>query len=133
MIPVYQHIEFCQDAATLWGKLEEGRWDWLGVHPDGQFVLGSPRRAVGGLKVTGAEVSKPGAKRRGFGFTTTVPGSGESGDWFTDPGEARAAYLAAVKAAEAEAGTPSIRRFTLWIDREFVESSFVVNRPSTYR
>src|SRR5215204_4051057 len=45
--PVYEKIEFCRNAKTLWGKLQSGRWGWLGVHPNGQFVLGSPRQGKG--------------------------------------------------------------------------------------
>jgi hypothetical protein len=45
--PVYEKIEFCRNAKTLWGKIQSGRWDWLGVHPNGQFVLGSPRQGKG--------------------------------------------------------------------------------------
>ena len=37
--PLYQYIEFCRNAETLWHKLQSGRWDWLGRKPDGQFVL----------------------------------------------------------------------------------------------
>lgn len=43
--PVYRNLEFCRNAETLWSKLHEGGWEWLGVHPEGQFVLGSPRRS----------------------------------------------------------------------------------------
>ena len=45
--PLYRYIEFCRNPETLWHKLQSGHWDWLGVHPKGQFVLGRPRR--GGL------------------------------------------------------------------------------------
>ena len=41
--PLYRRIKFCRNAETLWHKLQSGDWDWLGVHPKGQFVLGSPR------------------------------------------------------------------------------------------
>jgi hypothetical protein len=41
--PLYKKIKFCRKPETLWGKIESGGWDWLGVHPNGQFVLGSPR------------------------------------------------------------------------------------------
>jgi hypothetical protein len=46
MQPVYRKIEFVSDPERLWGKLKGGRWDWLGVHPEGQFVLGSPAAVV---------------------------------------------------------------------------------------
>jgi hypothetical protein len=48
--PRYKHIEFCTNAETVWRKLQEGRWDWLGVKPDGPFVLGSP--PAGGFSET---------------------------------------------------------------------------------
>jgi len=35
--PVYKHIEFVRNAATLWAKIES-HWHWLGVHPNEQFV-----------------------------------------------------------------------------------------------
>ena len=54
MHPVYETISFCTNPETLWRKLEEGRWDWLGVHPKGQYVLGSPRRKGGaGFPIAG--------------------------------------------------------------------------------
>lgn len=39
---LYSVIEFCNDAGTLWGKLASHKWDWLGVHKSGKFVLGRP-------------------------------------------------------------------------------------------
>ena len=45
--PVYEKIEFCRNAKALWGKIQSGRWDWVGVHPDGKFVVGSPRQSKG--------------------------------------------------------------------------------------
>lgn len=53
--PLYQNIEFCRSTETLWNKLQSGRWDWLGVHTKGQFVLGSPkvrRREMTGFQYT---------------------------------------------------------------------------------
>jgi len=41
--PLYRKIEFCRDPETLWRKIESW-WDWLGVYPDGQFVVGYPKR-----------------------------------------------------------------------------------------
>lgn len=42
---LYALIEFCNSRKSLWGKLESGRYEWLGVKPDGRtFVLGSPPR-----------------------------------------------------------------------------------------
>lgn len=65
-------IEFCRNAKTLWGKIESGRWDWLGVHPDGQFVLGSLARSRSGLS---ASIVRAGAEAGRFDVKIPVIGS----------------------------------------------------------
>jgi hypothetical protein len=55
--PLYERIEVCRDAETLWGKLNSGGWDWLGVKPDGVFVLGGPPVARTGVGPIGIIVS----------------------------------------------------------------------------
>lgn len=48
MEPIYQRMDYCSEPKTLWGKLQSGEWDWLGIDRDRNFILGYPRR-VGGV------------------------------------------------------------------------------------
>lgn len=59
--PVYEKIEFCRNAKALWGKIQSGRWDWLGVHPDGKFVVGSPRQRKGSTMMAAPTIGRGGA------------------------------------------------------------------------
>lgn len=70
--PLYDRIEFCRDPETLWGKLESKRYDWLGVHPKGQFVVGSPpvQRFSGGA---GSSLARGGAPEGEHGFRIEGP------------------------------------------------------------
>lgn len=44
--PIYHHIEFVRAPERLWGQIES-KWDWLGIKPDGTFVVGYPKRSGG--------------------------------------------------------------------------------------
>lgn len=99
--PLYRNIEFCRNAETLWHKLQAGHWDWLGVHPKGQFVLGSPRlegRMTVGLttKMIRRDVreGQRGVKHQVWtGMTDLDP----STEWFEGEAEAKAKYEELVK------------------------------------
>ncbi len=94
--PLYRNIEFCRNAETLWHKLQSGHWDWLGVHPKGQFVLGSPRSGGGmpdgvTMKMTrgSANESQHGVKHQVWvGMTDVDPSS----EWFEEEAEAKVRY-----------------------------------------
>jgi hypothetical protein len=94
--PLYQYIEFCRDAETLWRKLQSGHWDWLGRKPDGQFVLGRPRRkraivswSPSVFRSTAAEEGKHGIKIYGWNGLPKAPPSNE---WFEKAAQARAGF-----------------------------------------
>jgi len=97
MEPVYSAIEFCSSAETLWEKVKSGKWEWLGVHPKGQFVVGYGRRRTGGT--TGSlTVTGPGAPEGRHGWRATASGHGlrDGGRWASTPEEAREQYDAAI-------------------------------------
>ena len=94
--PLYEHIEFCRNAETLWHKLQSGRWDWLGVHPRGQFVLGTPARNEPQVFAPGIQSTDPGADsgQNGIKFYIWLgyPGSPPGAYWFASPKEARSGF-----------------------------------------
>jgi len=52
---LYAVIEFCSNPKTLWGKMESGQWDWLGIverKGSRRFVVGRPR--VGRVRASAA-------------------------------------------------------------------------------
>jgi hypothetical protein len=130
--PVYSKIEFCRDPKTLWGKIESGRWDWLGVHPEGQFVLGSPPAS----RITdnaAVQVDRGGAETGEHGIKVHVPRSKNARvEWFASEREAVSAFQHHVKLQE-ERDTPFLVRVQRIEQREVVEEQFIVRRPSTYR
>jgi hypothetical protein len=94
--PVYKYIEFCSNAEALWHKLQSGHWDWLGVHPKGQFVLGRPRRRGGftGLAIPtltegGASVGQHGIKIYSW---SGQPNPKPSSRWVSNAEKARARF-----------------------------------------
>lgn len=132
--PVYRNIEFASDPETLWGKLREGRWDWLGVHPKGQFVLGSPRRS-GGTVIRGAlDLSKLGVTEGVHGVRIfTEPGREDSRteDWFGSADEAKAEYDRRVAEFKQQEG-PLLVKVELVRDGRVADQAFVVKAPPTY-
>lgn len=94
--PVYNKIEYCRSADTLWAKLQSGNWDWLGVHQDGQFVLGRPRRRDGIVGALGVESRAPGVKSERHGVIWRIwngsPGAPRSAIWSNNATEAKAEY-----------------------------------------
>jgi hypothetical protein len=88
--PIYKHIEFVPDPERLWGKIES-KWDWLGVKPDGTFMVGYPKRVgESGLNVKGATVIADDASVGDHGVRIRVPNSGGSNDtWFPTAARAR--------------------------------------------
>lgn len=132
MEPVYRHIEFCRDAETLWGKMREGRWDWLGVHPKGQFVLGSPcaARLTDHVALT---LTRGGASEGEHGVRVdTEPNGPSSFDWLPTEAAAVAAYGAKVAEYRAHDG-PVVARIRRVEHNRTVDQEFVVSRPPTYR
>src|ERR671912_663983 len=103
---LYQYIEFCRNAETLWHKLQSGHWDWLGVHPKGQFVLGRPRR--GGLT--------------------------DAATYVLRSGEARAEYERMIEQLDNPAQSPVLARVVLIQDGYPTDERFVAQTPApTYQ
>ena len=128
----YEKIEFCSSHKTLWGKIESGRYDWLGVHPEGQFVLGSPPAArMFGHVAT--EVLRAGVERGQHGVQVDVPGGNPSYEWFATEAEAKAAYDARVSQAATEGTKPILLRIRRIEGTFQAEEEFIVHRPTTFR
>jgi len=131
--PRYAKIEFCRDPKTLWGKIESRRWDWLGVHPDGKFVLGSP--PVGGSRShASATVTKAGAEEGQYGVGSKFPLIPSGGfTWYRTREEADEAFERRVEEERDESKGPALVRIRQVEGREVVREEFVVRNPSTYR
>jgi hypothetical protein len=131
--PRYEKIEFCRRAETLWGKLEEGRWDWLGVHPDGQFVLGSPPASRVEALPPGIVVSSASAPPNQSGVTIQEPTSPSSGFWMETAEEAESEFERHFADASTDDVRPRVVRLRLYQDSRITREEFIVHRPSTYR
>jgi hypothetical protein len=129
--PVYRNIEFCCDPQTLWGKMREGRWDWLGVHRNGQFVLGSPRasRITDHAAVT-LSVAEAADGAHGVRLEDD-PERPASEFWFREASDADAKYDEIVAQYEGREG-PLVVRVDRIEQREVVRTEWIVKRPSTY-
>ncbi len=133
--PLYQYIEFCSNEETLWHKLQEGRWDWLGVKPDGQFVLGRPSRARGGLQLPplGETSTYPGAKEGQHGVKTYKwmgwPNSPPNALWFTSAEEARTAFDKEVEGLDDARQNPILARVILLEDGWVTDERFIAQTP----
>lgn len=133
MEPIYRNIEFCRDAKTLWGKLREGRWDWLGVHPNGQFVLGSPPSSRLTDHVA-ATLTTGGAREGDHGVVVDTDPKEQnlaSYQWLDDESTSRARYAEIVADYESREG-PLLVRIQRVEQRQVAEEQFIVKRPPTY-
>lgn len=129
--PIYKHIEFCRSPKTLWGKLDSGLWEWLGVAPDRRFVLGSPRRS-GVLRLSGdAEVGPSGAEALGHRVRVRSPAGGSTTRWFRTAEEARSSFEQKIT-GEAD-GAPRVLLVELFEGGQLRDEEYVVSRGSTYR
>ncbi len=133
--PLYRYIEFCRNPETLWGKLQEGRWDWLGVHPKGQFVLGRPSRARDGLQVppVGVVRTDPNANEgrngikiyRWLGWPDSPPGA----LWFTSAAEARTEFEKELERLDNTEQSPILARVLLFQNGQVTEERFIAQTP----
>jgi hypothetical protein len=130
--PLYRHIEFCRNAETLWGKLQSGTWDWLGVHPDGKFVLGSPAANKGFQIRAAATVVQLPAEEGEHGVVTHTPHGLASAIWCPTEEAAKHEFQRLRDLEEAGEG-PRLLRLRRVEGGRTVEEDYVVRNPSTYR
>lgn len=132
--PLYQYIEFCRNAQTLWNKLQEGRWDWLGRKPDGQFVLGRPSRARNGAQVfpVGLQRNDPENKKQ-HGVKTYIwmgwPDSPPGALWFASTEEARTAFKDQIAYLNAPEQRPILAKVVLIENKNPTDEQFVAQTP----
>jgi hypothetical protein len=129
--PVYAKIEFCRNPETLWGKIESRRWDWLGVHPDGQFVLGSPRTSKGPTLRAAPTVTKPGGETGEHRVEVDEPDGPAGSELYATQQDAAAGFAATVESLRSESG-PRLLRVRWFEKSKIVEVEYVVQRPPTY-
>ena len=132
--PIYRKIEFCKSPCSLWGKLESGRWDWIGIKPDGNFMLGSPAakkrsagRAGGRVSPAGLESDEHRVRARTF-----------QGPWvartFRTADEAREYWPRRVSELRNLRNEQPILYLTeLKCDGQLEAKRFIVARPPNYR
>lgn len=131
MEPVYRNIEFVSDFERLWGKMSSGRWDWLGVRKDGQFVLGSPRRAKRGMTAS-LTVVHEGADQRENGVAVHwLPDRSPSWDWWPTAPSAREGYRNEIAKLKASAN-PLLARVELIRGGTVIEQEWVLVNVPTY-
>ncbi len=130
--PLYQYIEFCRNAETLWHKLQSGHWDWLGVHPRGQFVLGRPRqrRTVSGVSMKlqrgGVQEGHHGVRWQEWnGVTNMDPNS----EWLSDEEEAVRRFEELVNYYKGPERCPVLVRLWRVENREIVDERFIAQTP----
>jgi hypothetical protein len=132
--PVYKKIEFCRNAKTLWGKIQSGRWDWLGVHPNGQFVLGSPRQGKGSTMMGALTIGRDGATQGAHGVYVRTPlGPGPSKTWCKTEQQAREEFQTTVDSLSDESKGPGLFKVERVEKGSVVDEEWIVRRPPTYR
>jgi hypothetical protein len=132
--PVYEKIEFCRNAKTLWGKIQSGRWDWLGVHPNGQFVLGSPRQGKGFTMMAAPTIGRGDATPGEHGVYVRTPlGLGPSKTWCQTEQHAREEFRTTVDSLRDESKGPGLFKVERVEKGSVVDEEWIVRRPPTYR
>jgi hypothetical protein len=132
--PVYEKIEFCRNAETLWGKIQSGRWDWLDVHPNGQFVLGSPRQGKGFTMMAALTIGRGDATPGEHGVYVMTPlGPGPSKTWCQTEQQAREEFRATIDSLSDESKGPGLFKVERVEKGSVVDEEWIVRRPPTYR
>lgn len=131
--PVYEKIEFCRNAEALWGKVASGRWDWLGVHPDGKYVVGSPRQGKGFTMMATPTIRKGDAKPGEHGvYVRPLLGPGPSKTWYQTEQQAYEEFRTTVNSL-SESNVPGLFKVER-IEKGFIaDEEWIVRRPPTYR
>jgi hypothetical protein len=133
--PLYDKIEFCCDPETLWAKIES-RWDWLGVHPQGQFIVGYPKReAMPEQPRPYGPIYAPGANGD-HNVRCRPPIVKEWQDmWPLTEDDAKAKFEQIVRVQEgyAEARRPVLLRVQRLRHGEIADERLIATRPATYR
>ena len=132
--PLYQYIEFCRNAETLWHKLQSGHWDWLGRKPDGQFVLGRPRRERGsGVGVPFITSSEAEATEGLHGIQMQAwvgqPSTAKSSTWVTTADKAQTEFEKEIARLKDHTLKPVLARVFLVQDGQVTAERFVVQEP----
>jgi hypothetical protein len=128
---LYAVIEFCNDLETLWGKLESGHWDWLGVHPKSKFVLGRPPTQR--LEAHASAKAIPSGADGRYRIEIRVPRvPTPSESWFLTPEEARSRYREFSNEKATESTNSGIWKIRLLIDEELEAEETVVQRHANY-
>ena len=132
--PVYEKIEFCRNAKALWGKIQSGRWDWLGVHPDGKFVVGSPMQSKGSTMMVAPTVSTSDATPGEHGVYVRTPlGPDPSKTWCQTEQQAREEFRTTVDSLSDESKGPGLFKVER-VEKGFIaDEEWIVRRPPTYR
>jgi hypothetical protein len=134
--PVYKYIEFCRNAETLWHKLQSGHWDWLGRKPDGQFVIGRPRRlaaeegAISGTRSEGAD-ARTGRHGVIINAWQGVPQKHWFSTWYEEPEKARAEYERTIRDWEETHQSLALAKVVLIENGQVTDEQFMVQLPLT--
>jgi hypothetical protein len=128
---MYQRLSFCRNEQTLWRKVETD-WDLLGVKPDGQFVVGSPRRDKHLMVEVPPIMVKPGATEGEHGVRILMPRAPRPKCvWYVTPEQARAAYRKTVE-REQNLGVSGIVQVEHIEDGQLVAREFITRRLTNY-
>jgi hypothetical protein len=109
--------------------------EWLGVKPDGTFVVGYPKRSAGsGVSVKGAHAVADDATIGEHGVRVRVPNSGGSNQHsFPTAARAREHYEGVI-GQYVETDLPGLLIRVDLIERgKVIDQKFIVRRESTYR
>jgi hypothetical protein len=130
--PLYQYIEFCRSAKTLWHKLESGHWDWLGRKPNGQFVLGRPRReglgnfAIPTVMSGGAKEGRHGIRVYAWsGHPNPKPGS----RWVPNAEEAKVQFEKEIERLQDPSLQAVLARVVLIQNGQVTDERFIEQTP----
>lgn len=131
--PLYEHIEFCRNAETLWHKLHSGHWDWLGRKPDGQFVLGKPSRrrvrvsaSPSVLRGQAAIAGQHGIRIYGW---NGIPKTSPSNEWFESAAQAREGFRELLAGLNRTDKAPILARVVLVENGHPTDERFIAQTP----
>lgn len=122
---LYGAIEFVRNPEHLFGKIDSGRYDWLGVRPDGQFVVGSP--PVSRVRATAsATVTSPGSSPRNRVDVHVPLSRSPSSHEYASADEARREFTEVVDRLQTTGDGSGLYRVVLYLEGARAQDEFVV-------
>ncbi len=124
---LYAAIEYCNSDRALFAKIDSGRYDWLGVKPDGTYVLGSPPISRSRFTASGTLTRAGSSPDNRVGIFVPSIVAPSSSHW-ASPDEAQTDFHATLERLAMEGEGSGIHRVVLVTNGSVTDERIVVRK-----